>query len=430
MTPSPRKLTGEAYLSHVDQTREVDVAIVGAGPAGCAAAIEATRAGYTVEVVDKASAGRDKTCGDGLTTEALRLLEHLGWQPEQCSTARQIDTVMVRAPGGRTVALPLPVGGLQAVTVTRADLDRSLGELAASAGAAVTYDWTVADVAVTTDGVTLLGPDGDKVTASIVLAADGAWSPLRKKLCPPKTPHLGAMHAYRQYVTGFTDDRLWVIFQQDLGAGYVWAFPLGNGIANIGFGIHRQPGVSTKGMSSLWEEIKRRPSVADVLGHAEPIEKARAWPIPANLDDTPLAFGRVLFIGDAAAATDPLTGEGIAQALWTGIEAARSLRHPGRPLSSSEVAAIGDRYRARVLSGLARDMRFARRLRRVLASARRADMAIAVTDLSDWTRRNFARWLFEDYPRALLVTPDRWDTEAGPRRIFGRPPIGRMPYRR
>ena len=413
----------------MQETREVDVAIVGAGPAGCAAAIECARAGFSVTVVDKAPVGRDKTCGDGLTTEALRLLHHLGWEPSSCGSARQIDTVAVRSPSGRTVELPLPGGGLHAVTVTRVDLDRSLGELAAQAGAELRYEWAVSDVTATDEAVEITGPAGATIRASMLLAADGAWSPIRKQLCPPKTSHLGAMHAYRQYMSGFEDDRLWVIFQHDLGAGYVWAFPLGGGIANVGFGVHRAPGVRTKGMSNLWEEVKRRPEVADVLRSATPIEKAKAWPIPANLDDTPLAYGRVLFIGDAAAATDPLTGEGIGQALWTGIEAARCLRRPGQTIDAATVAEIGDRYRSRVMSGLARDMRFARRLRRLLSTQRRANAAIAITDLSGWTRRNFGRWLFEDYPRALLFTPDRWDNEAGPRRIFGRPPTERMPYR-
>ena len=60
---------------------EVDLAIVGGGPAGSAAAVTAARAGASVLVVDKASFPRDKCCGDGLTTLALRLGEELGLDP-------------------------------------------------------------------------------------------------------------------------------------------------------------------------------------------------------------------------------------------------------------------------------------------------------------------------------------------------------------
>ncbi|NDA54283.1 MAG: FAD-dependent oxidoreductase, partial [Actinobacteria bacterium] len=62
-------------------TNLVDVLVVGAGPAGIAAAVTAHRAGLRVVVIDKASFPRDKCCGDGLTTGALRLLEQLGLPP-------------------------------------------------------------------------------------------------------------------------------------------------------------------------------------------------------------------------------------------------------------------------------------------------------------------------------------------------------------
>ena len=58
-----------------------DVVVVGGGPGGMAAAIPLARAGREVVVVDKARFPRDKCCGDGLTTAALRLLETLGLEP-------------------------------------------------------------------------------------------------------------------------------------------------------------------------------------------------------------------------------------------------------------------------------------------------------------------------------------------------------------
>ena len=64
-----------------DAVRTVDVLVVGGGPAGSAAAITATRAGRSVLLVDKATFPRDKCCGDGLTTLALRLGEQLGLDP-------------------------------------------------------------------------------------------------------------------------------------------------------------------------------------------------------------------------------------------------------------------------------------------------------------------------------------------------------------
>jgi flavin-dependent dehydrogenase len=155
-------------------------------------------------------------------------------------------------------------------------------------------------------------------------------------------------------------------------------------------------------MAAVWRDLPHRPALRAVLGDAEAEGTHRAWPIPANLARAPLSAGRVLFTGDAAGATDPMTGEGIAQALVTGALAAEAVAAGGDP------AAVGQRYAATVERHLGPDLRFAARLGQILRSPLGARVAVRAAGLSDWTRRNFARWLFEDYPRALLLTPSRW----------------------
>src|SRR5687767_12339095 len=111
-----------------------DVAVVGGGPAGAAAAIALARAGRDVVLVDKARFPRDKCCGDGLTTGALRHLEHLGLDPTTVPSWLPIDTCTVVSPSGRTVALPLPRdAGVFAAVARRTDLDLALLDLARSA---------------------------------------------------------------------------------------------------------------------------------------------------------------------------------------------------------------------------------------------------------------------------------------------------------
>jgi hypothetical protein len=107
-----------------------------------------------------------------------------------------------------------------------------------------------------------------------------------------------------------------------------------------------------------------------------------------------------------------MTGEGIAQALETGMAAAAAIVEagPGRPGR----AAV--RYRRRVRWGLMVDDNLSRNLSRVLAHRRGADGSLALVDTAAWCQRNFARWMFEDYPRAVLVTPHRWQ-----RSLFHRP---------
>ena len=85
-----------------------DVAVVGAGPAGIAAAIGLARAGRDVTVLDRACFPRDKYCGDGLTAGALRLLEHLGLDPTSVSSWQAATSLVIRAPTGREVSYPSP----------------------------------------------------------------------------------------------------------------------------------------------------------------------------------------------------------------------------------------------------------------------------------------------------------------------------------
>src|SRR2546426_895388 len=110
---------------------------LGYTPAAGAAALRACAAGLSVVVCDKAVFPRDKTCGDGLTASALRLLERLGLESNRIGGWTRVGEVVVRSPSGRTVELPLPGDGLFAAVAPRLALDHALLELAARRGAEV-----------------------------------------------------------------------------------------------------------------------------------------------------------------------------------------------------------------------------------------------------------------------------------------------------
>jgi flavin-dependent dehydrogenase len=233
------------------------------------------------------------------------------------------------------------------------------------------------------------------------------WSPLRKALGCGRSGYLGEWHAFRQYFSGASPRaaEMWVWFEPDLLPGYAWSFPLSGGRANVGFGIKRASGVPTRRMNDLWARLLRRPQLRAVLGDAaRPEGPHKAWPIPAGIDDAVLTAGRALFVGDAAAATDPMTGEGIAQALLTGRLAARAIagNDPARP------DRVRRRYESDVRGRLVADHRMSMLLIRALRHRRGADAALHVAGLTAWTRRNFARWLLEDEARAIALTPRRW----------------------
>ncbi|MGH9280466.1 MAG: NAD(P)/FAD-dependent oxidoreductase, partial [Acidimicrobiales bacterium] len=296
-----------------------DVAVVGGGPAGAAAATTLARAGQDVVLVDKARFPRDKCCGDGLTAAALRELEALGLRRDAVPGWQVVTDVHLRSPSGRQVHLPLPRDGLYAVVAPRASLDAAVLELARVAGAKVLDGHALTGAAADADGVRLEVAGLGEVHAPYAIGADGAWSPLRKAMGAHQAGYLGDWHAFRQYFGDCAPAArdMWVWFDPDLLPGYMWSFPLPGGRANVGFGLERNEDFDAHRMGELWPELLERPHVRAVLGESARAEAPhKAWPIPARVRDVPLTAGggRVLFTGDAACATDPLTGEGIAQA--------------------------------------------------------------------------------------------------------------------
>lgn len=409
MAATGRPLSSPAVTpaSPASAPERTDVVIVGAGPAGTAAAITLARTGRSVVVLDKATFPRDKCCGDGLTTGALRLLEQLGFDPATVPSLLPVAAAWVRSPSGRTVEFPFPAGrGLYGAVAPRRELDAALVELARAAGADVREGTALAAAAEGGDHVVVTTADGGSLHAGHVIGADGMWSPLRKALGLAQPGYLGEWHAFRQYVTHVTGDaaeRLWVWFDADLLPGYAWSFPLPGGRANVGFGVRRDGARHGRDMRAEWAGLLDRPHVRAALGPDAVAEgRPLAWPIPARIDRVVVGRGRALFVGDAVAATDPLTGEGIGQALLTGIAAAEAIA--GTRTAPDALA----QYRRTVQRELVTDHRMSVALGRVLGHGWGARGAVRVAGSSDWTRRNFARWLFEDEPRAIAVTPGRW----------------------
>ena len=385
---------------------ETDVLVVGAGPAGAAAAIVLARSGRRVIVVDKAVFPRDKCCGDGLTTLALRELEPLGLRPEHVPNWQQVNAAWLRSPSGREVCLPMPADGVFAATTPRRELDDALVRLARSAGADLREGHALRSVTQTADGVSAEVDGIGTVRASWLVAADGMWSPTRKLLGLAEPGYLGEWHAFRQYarnVTGPAAERLYVWFEPDFLPGYAWSFPLPGGRANIGFGVVRDGTLTGADMKAQWAGLIDRPHIRAALGpDVEMEDRHTAWPIPAGIDRAVLSSGRVLFVGDAARATDVMTGEGIGQAVLTGRLAAEAV------LAGGDSTTVRRHYERNVKRHLLADHRMSKVLNGWLARPLLARGAVRVVGLTSWTRRNFVRWMFEDEPRAVLFTPRRW----------------------
>jgi geranylgeranyl reductase family protein len=392
-----------------------DVLVVGAGPSGIAAALELQSTGQTVVVIDKAFFPRDKCCGDGLTTGALRILDELGFNPQTVPNWTVCSDVWLRSPSGSEMQFSLPTRGQFAAIAPRIELDNALVQLARSRNIRVLEGHEFVSVREQTSNHITIDISNshsnnkiETVQSKFVIASDGMWSPVRKSLGMSTPGYLGEWHAFRQYannVTGSAKDRLHVWFEKDLLPGYAWSFPLQNGRVNIGFGILRGGKYSVQQMKDLWPDLLARKHIANALGSEVVMEdRHTAWPIPARVTSAPLSSGRVLFIGDAACVTDSLTGEGIGQALLSGQLSAQAIvAGIGR-----EASVTRNKYEQLIRQHFFADHRMSMTLGSVLKSSLGARAALRIANLTPWTRRNFVRWMFEDEPRAAIFTPSRW----------------------
>jgi geranylgeranyl reductase family protein len=321
-----------------------DLVVVGGGPAGAAAALRAAqlRPGARVLLLDKADFPRDKACGDGIAAHGRDELDSLGL-PGLLDDYRPTSRLSVVSPGGlrvsATAARPNHV-------VPRLVFDARLVAAARERGVEVRRRRVRAVVA---EGAHVL-VDGS-IRARVVVAADGANSTVRRLAGIAATPTGHTAIAVRGYADVPADDDAQLIAMQKEGwPAYAWSFPIGDGTANVGFGLllPRLHAAGAPGRQVLHgrlaELLPDRPA-RDLRAHHLPLSTGRPRP----------GAGRVLLAGDAASLVNPLTGEGIYYALLSGrlageaaVEAAadplpayrRALRQAlGRHLRTTDVLA-------------------------------------------------------------------------------------------
>ncbi len=317
----------------------VDVVVVGAGPAGAAAAIAARRAGAGVLLLDRADFPRDKTCGDGIAPHALHVLAGLGVTGLVEDRVPVPDLHLV-APGGGAVARPLPA---PAYAVPRRVFDARLVDAAVSAGARLRRH-TVRRVVDHGDRVTV----DERWSAGAVIGADGAASVVRRALGHAANPGGHVAIAIRGYAPDPRPGRreLFILTTGAQWPAYAWSFPLGDGRANVGYG------------EVLTGRPLSRAYLAGRLDHLLPgtgVTDLRAHHLPLSTHRPPPGRGRVLLAGDALSLINPFTGEGIFYAVLSGSLA-------GAAAVSAEPAARYTRELGRRLGAHLRQSRLAARL--------------------------------------------------------------------
>lgn len=310
-----------------------DVVVVGAGPAGSAAAAWAARAGRDVLVIDSAQFPRDKACGDGLTPRAVAELERLGLGPWLDTRIRHRGLRMSGFGADVEVPWPGPSFPSTGSAVPRTELDDRIRSVAADDGAKMLLGAKAVGVHHDSQGrvESVLLDDGSAIGCTDLIVADGARSTLGRVL--GRTWHKETVYgvAIRGYIATPRADEPWITSHLELRSpegkvlpGYGWIFPLGNGEVNIGVGAlatsKRPADAALRPLMSYYAGLRR-----EEWGFTGEPRAALSALLPMGGAVSGVAGPNWMLIGDAAACVNPLNGEGIDYGLETGRLAAELL---------------------------------------------------------------------------------------------------------
>lgn len=342
-TTAPRRI---ARVDHADAV------VIGAGPAGSAAAYFLASAGHDVVLLEKETFPRDKVCGDGLTPRAVKALQTLGLTEEADGTPAGWQRQEGLRMYGAGVVLDLPWPELEdwpqhSVTATRATFDHTLARNAEKAGAHL-WEGTevlaplytaasqrrVAGVAYRRDD-DAGGEIRGEVRAPVVIACDGGSSRFAVTMDHHRddTRPMGvAIRSY--YRTPRSESGMMEGFLElyrdgrdggprELLPGYGWIFPLDDGLVNVGWGLLNtsEHFRSTNYRRTLDEWVASFPEEWDMRPETR-VGKPRSAGLPMGHNRTPPLWRGALFVGDSAGMVNPFNGEGISYAIESAAMAA------------------------------------------------------------------------------------------------------------
>lgn len=368
-------------IPHSDD--KFDAIVVGAGPSGCSCALYLANSGRKVLLLDKATFPRAKVCGDAFSGKSIGIARELGVLGEIPGLPHGIVRgLLMVAPSGKKVNVPFPnASGMEfaGYTVERQRVDYLFFQRALNhKNITALQGFTVSGLERTPSGAvcgvsgTLASDEGRKgmrFIAKVVVGADGAASTVGRLVVSKPQPKEHIYSAVRGYWSGISglSGSIELYFIDGVLPGYLWIFPMANGMANVGLGILSSDLKGKHPVAILQEAVNRHPSIAPRFTNAKLEGKIGGWAIPnGSYKKANTGEGWVL-VGDAASLVDPFSGEGVGNALSSGKYAALAINcaldgcKDGEALPSSALGA----YEESVARFLRKDMMNSYRLQRL-----------------------------------------------------------------
>lgn len=401
-----------------------NVCIIGAGPAGAAAALQLNKLNIDCIIVDKAVFPRDKVCGDGLSGKVISTLKRI--DPEIAKRLEKetfkLDSWGVKfvAPGRRELEIgyrpdfdstlaehtKAPIG----YVCKRFDFDNFLVEEVKRCSHVQLYQGINIDKYVLEDdGYVVTGSDGFQVKAKLVIWANGAYSSFTKEVAnihmEPKH-YVAGLRAYYKNVSGTNKDNFIELhFLKGLLPGYFWIFPLPDGGANVGVGMRsdyiRKKKVNLK--RELLKIVNEDPIIKERFKNAQLEGTIDGYGLPLGSKKRKISGERYMLIGDAGYLIDPFTGEGIGNAFYSGRLAAQQAALCVQ--NNDYSAAATQRYEAEIERVMGAELRLSYKLQKFIKYPILFDIFLKITSNNKKLKEVFTCMFHEVDIRKKLLKP-------------------------
>lgn len=338
-----------------------EIIILGAGPAGCGAALFLAKAGIHSTLIDKHNFPRDKVCGDALSGKVVEVLKKLDpeWHSKLAGDDRILGSWGVRfcAPDGNELRVPFrrkadeqqPAPGF---ITPRLHFDNLLvEEVRVNNRIAFIEGEEIRDYEKENEEWVLTSKSGKRFSGKLIIAADGPLSGFARGwgglVTEPEHNCFGLRAYYKGVKEMDSEHFIELHFLPEILPGYFWIFPLPDGRANVGIGMRadkmQQKKINLK--KTLSEIIHHHPKVSRRFADAIAEDGIRQWSLPLGSKKRRISGDGYMLAGDAAQLVDPFTGEGIGNALMSGMFAAEvaAIALKSGCFSSSQLSAYDEK---------------------------------------------------------------------------------------